>query len=83
MLSLLLPCTAISEEDEHGVGFPWPASLHAQEAQQPPADGGAGPGPFIVVVQGVRPALRAPLQSLWELMHHPDQFLYICLKPVR
>ena len=82
MLALLLPGTEISEEDKHGVGFPWPASLATQAAPQPPADG-AGPGPFIVVVQGVRPALRAPVQKLWELLHHPDQFLYVCLKPIQ
>lgn len=81
VLALLLPGTEISEEDEHGVGFPWPASLPTQEVPQPPADG-AGPGPFIAVIQGVRPALRAPVQKLWELLHHPDQFLYVCLKPI-
>lgn len=82
VLACLLPGTEISEEDEHGVGFPWPASLPAQAAlPQPPADG-AGPGPFIAVVQGVRPALCAPVQTLWELLHHPDQFLYVCLKPI-
>lgn len=81
VLSLLLPGTEISEEDEHGVGFPWPAQLPSDQATV--ADGGAGPGPYIAVVQGVRPSLAAPLQQLWELLHHPDQFIYVSLKPIR